>query len=227
VQELQSLGNPQVTYLIITHGHKDHFEGAERIKRLTGARVLAHYLEADDINSEFSQTLIDDTLKDGDILEIDDSKLEIIHTPGHSTGHVCLYLAEDEVVFTGDHIVGVSTVVVRDMACYLESLKKLLNYPAQKICPAHGPVMEDAQAKIKEYYEHRLAREQQIIDVLRAGGHMTPHQLMLKIYAVELDERFYEVAEQQIKAHLAKLEKEGRVACTGAGSDEVYSFSPA
>ena len=224
VQELQRLGNPSVPYLIITHGHRDHFEGAEKIKRLTGAKVLAHLQEADLINSEFSQALVDDTLKDGDILETTGAKLETIHTPGHSIGHICLYLAEDRVLFTGDHIVGISTVVVMDMIDYLESLKKLLNYPAQKICPAHGPVMEDAGAKIKEYYEHRLAREQQIIDALRVGGHMTPHQLMLKIYAVELDERFYGVAEQQIMAHLAKLEKEGQVDHTGAGTEAVHFY---
>jgi glyoxylase-like metal-dependent hydrolase (beta-lactamase superfamily II) len=223
VHELQRLGNPRVTHLIITHGHKDHFDGVEKIKRLTGAKVLAHYLETGAINGEFSQRLVDETLEDDDILEIDGSKLKTIHTPGHSNGHICLYFPDDKVLFTGDHIVGISTVVVKDMTAYLASLEKLLNYPAQKICPAHGPVMDDAQEKIKEYYDHRLAREKQIIDTLRAGGHMTSHQLMLKVYAVELDERFYWVAERQIVSHLDKLEKEGRVAHTGGGPDAVYS----
>jgi glyoxylase-like metal-dependent hydrolase (beta-lactamase superfamily II) len=222
VEELVQLGNPSISYLIITHAHRDHFEGTEKIKELTGAKVLAHEYEAKIINQQFGQTMVDAFLKDGDTIEISGLKLETVHTPGHSEGHICLFLADDKILFTGDHIVGISTVVVNDMIAYLASLKKLLPYPAERLCSAHGPAMDQAQAKIKEYYEHRLEREKQIIDCLKKAGPMTPHQLMLEIYAVELDERFYQVAEYQIRAHLVKLEKEGRLGSTGSGNIKSY-----
>lgn len=242
-RELQDLGNPRVRDLILSHSHKDHWEGAGAIQRMTGARVLAHRLDIPAIeeglkgqsadlpegSSRDSYAFeIDGALEDGDRIRVADLELEVVHTPGHSPGHICLYLKEEGILFTGDHIVGISTVTVAppngDMIDYLSSLQKLLKYPAERLFPAHGPIMEDAHGKIREYYEHRLERERQIVRVLQEGGEMTPRQLMMKIYAVELDERFYEVAEKQILGHLAKLEKEGRAA-SSSGEGEERRFS--
>lgn len=243
-RELGDLGNPQVRELILSHSHKDHWEGAGAIQETTGARVLAHRLDipaieeglqsqsenpAEGHSGDFHSFKIEGTLEDGDRIRVAGFELEVVHTPGHSPGHLCLYLKEEGILFTGDHIVGVSTVTVGppngDMIDYLNSLQKLLRYPAERLFPAHGPIMEDAHGKIREYYEHRLERERQIVRVLREGGEMTPRQLMMKIYAVELDERFYEVAEKQILGHLAKLEREARVASSsGEGEERRYSF---
>lgn len=225
--ELDALGNPRVRDFIISHSHKDHWEGAEKIKELTGARLLAHRLDAPAIDEGLESLRVEGVLEDGDLVEVNGVRLEVVHTPGHSPGHICLWLAEEALLFTGDHIVGISTVTVGpphgDMIDYLSSLRKLLRYPAQRILPAHGPVMEDARAKIQEYYDHRLEREAQIVRVLREGRKMTPKQLMMSIYAVELDERFYEVAERQILGHLGKLEKEGRVTSwPSEGEERIY-----
>jgi len=220
---LRSLGDPPISHLIITHAHRDHFEGAEKIKELTGAKILTHPQEAQRINDHFSQTLVDDYLEEGDSIELSNgTRLLILHTPGHSPGHICLYLEAEGLLFSGDHIVGISTVVVEDMVAYLSSLKKLLNYRVEGICPAHGPFMTEGQDKIKEYYEHRLERERQIIESLRRFGPLTPYQLMLKVYAAEVDQRFYQVAEMQIKAHLAKLEQEGRLASLKTEAGRAY-----
>ena len=228
-KELEALGNPRVQDLIISHSHQDHFEGSEKIKKLTEARLLAHRLDIPEINEKLGTLQVEGTLEDGDIIQAEDVRLEVVHTPGHSPGHICLHLAEEKLLFTGDHIVGISTVTVGppygDMIDYLGSLQKLLRYPAQRLLPAHGPFMEDAAAKIQEYYDHRLEREAQIVQVLEGEGAITPKQLMMKIYAVELDERFYEVAERQISGHLGKLEKEGRILShPGEGKEQTYTL---
>lgn len=243
-RELGDMGNPRVRELILSHAHKDHWEGAGAIQKMTGARIQAHRLDIPAIeegiksqsenpsegsSGDFHSFKIDGALEDGDRIRVDDFDLEVVHTPGHSPGHICLYLKEEGILFTGDHIVGISTVTVGppngDMIDYLNSLQKLLRFPAERLFPAHGPIMEDAHGKIREYHEHRLERERQIVRVLREGGEMTPRQMMMKIYAVELDERFYEVAEKQILGHLAKLEKERRVASSsGEGEERRYSL---
>ncbi|MBI2875489.1 MAG: MBL fold metallo-hydrolase [Candidatus Tectomicrobia bacterium] len=244
-RELQELGSPKVRELIISHSHHDHWEGAGAIQKMTGARILAHRLDIpaieeglkgppkdhpEGLSPDVYPFKIDGTLGDGERVQVAGCELEVIHTPGHSPGHLCLYLKEEGILFTGDHIVGISTVTVApphgDMIDYLNSLQKLLRYPAERLFPAHGPIMENAHDKIREYYAHRLERERQIVRVLQEGGEKTPRQLMMKIYAVELDERFYEVAEKQILGHLGKLEKEGRVAsCPGEGEERRYTMT--
>ena len=138
--EIEALGNPRVRDLIISHSHRDHWEGAEKIKERAGACLLAHRLEAPAIDEQLKTTRVERTLEDGDAIEVDGVRLEVVHTPGHTPGHICLYLAEEGLLFTGDHIVGISTVTVGpphgDMIDYLSSLQKLLRYPAQRLLPA-------------------------------------------------------------------------------------------
>ena len=189
---------PKLRTIFITHRHGDHAPGALPLKRATGARVVAPAGVLDET---------DVIVNDGDVID----GLRVVATPGHTSEHVC-YFTEDRDLFTGDTILGFGTTAIfppdGNMADYLRSLRKLRALEPRRIFPAHGPTRDDAVALIDEYIEHRLAREQQIVDAL-AKGAKTQGELRELIYP-DLDARLHGAAEIQIEAHLIKLRAEGR-----------------
>jgi glyoxylase-like metal-dependent hydrolase (beta-lactamase superfamily II) len=168
---------------------------------------------------------VDITVSEGDVLNVAGLALNVIHTPGHSPGHVCFYLREEKALFTGDHVVGAGTTAIGppkgDMALYIDSLRKLLKYDTELLCPGHGPVVRVPARKIQELIDHRLDREEQVLGLLRDGKE-TVEELVKEIYP-ELPERLINAAKGQAKAHLVKLENEGRVASRTEGEEEHYS----
>ena len=139
--------------------------------------------------------------------------MDFIHTPGHTLGSTCIFLREQGVLFTGDMILGSSTTVISpdhgDMADYIESMRKLLRYEARLIAPGHGPMVDDPQAKIKGLIDHRLEREEQIVALVKDGNN-TIDEMFSAIYPA-LHTGLHNTAKSQIRAHLNKLEKDGRV----------------
>ena len=123
------------------------------------------------------------TLGDRDVIEATEFRLRAIHTPGHTANHLCFYLEEERMLFSGDHIMEGSTVVIDppdgDMEAYLASLEKVRKLRLRSIAPGHGQLVpEDPNALIDEYIRHRLERERQIVDVLDRLGPATIDQLV-------------------------------------------------
>lgn len=210
LQEFKSLGDRKLTHILITHCHLDHYGGAAAIKKATGALVVAHKENAPLVNEEAGQELIDLSVEDGHTIELAGTSLQIIHTPGHSPGDICVFMPEEKVLFTGDTIVGTGTVVVDgDMVQYMESLHSLMRYDAKMICPGHGPLVEEPNKKIQEVIDHRNMREEQILAQLSTGK-KTSWEMVEVIYK-DVDKRLHRLADRNVRGHLTKLIQEGRV----------------
>ena len=201
-------GGDRIRWIVCTHTHPDHSPGVAGLKERTGAEVLA-FDARDGLE-------IDRPMADGDVIEATEFVLRAVHTPGHASNHLCFLLEQERMLFSGDHIMEGSTVVISppdgDMAAYLASLERLRTHrPRLKsIAPGHGHLIEDPAAKIDEYVTHRLAREAQIFDTLASEGTTTIEALVKEIY-VDTPEELHAMAARSVWAHLRKLAAEGRV----------------
>lgn len=199
----------RIRWVLLTHHHVDHAAGAMRLARATGAELVA-YGPPKSAKAEWAP---DRRLKDGDVIEGTEWGLEVLHTPGHASDHLCFFLEEERVLFTGDTVLSGSTTVINppdgNMAAYLISLDRLRKRRLTRLCPGHGDVIEDPKTTLVEYIEHRLARERQILDVLREGPSKVS-DIVGRLYA-EVPEALHEWAARSVHAHLLKLKADGRV----------------
>ncbi len=193
--------------ILITHGHPDHIGGAEALQKRLGVSIYAF--------SRQGVPFADEEVADGSIFPVGDDTLQALHTPGHRFDHLSFLMEKQRTLFAGDLISGITTNVIAppegDMLDYLNSLKRLQEVEISEIVPAHGPTITDAQAKISEYIQHRMLREQQVIqalEVLPPG--VTIPELVPQIY-VDVDPKLHAIAAWSVEAHLIKLEREGLV----------------
>lgn len=221
----RALGEPEVAAIVLTHRHADHIGGAGRIREATGAPIVCSLVEKDFVQSGLSGAGVDRVVYDGETLDLGGAVLEFIHTPGHTLGSLCVLYREEGALFTGDTILGTGTTSVNpeqgDMGLYVESLHKLLSYDARALYPGHGPEIHEPGAKIRELIEHRLGRERDILNLLK-GGKRTLDELFAAMY-VGLDSRLHGAARNQVRSHLMKLEREGKVAPL-QGGDGGYAL---
>ncbi|HJR18703.1 MAG TPA: MBL fold metallo-hydrolase [Actinomycetota bacterium] len=192
-----------VETILITHKHIDHAEVAERCAALFDSPIASNGRPGDSHIGEGDRI--------GDLLAV--------ATPGHSSDHLCFVLERDKTLFSGDHILGRGTTVVAhpdgDMGAYMASLERLRDLDLQRIFPGHGPVVTEPQAVIEEYIEHRLMRERQVVDGLEAAAEpVTPEELVARIY-YDVDPVLHPIAAMSVRAHLAKLAREGRAVQDG------------
>jgi len=220
---IQEMGNPPIKAIIITHRHPDHTGGAPAIRQATGGPIVTAPAEKEAIEANMEGARVDRVVQDGETLALGDMTLEFIHAPGHTLGSLGVFIREKKALFTGDNVIGVGTSVIfpgeGDISLYLETMEKFLRYAPETIYPGHGPVVNDPRAKLRELINHRKEREQQILALLQEGPRMV-EQLLRAIYD-ELDERIQNLARGQIRSHLDKLEKEGRVTATGGDSYQL------
>jgi len=222
-QYLSERGWSRPSRVILTHRHRDHLGGVEQLRGRYRGLAVAKMIHRD---TELPESIAD--LRDGQVVEGDGVTLTAVHTPGHASDHLCYYLREEKAVFTGDVILGGSTTVIPaedgDLGDYLASLRRLQGLDLERIYPAHGPVIENAQAKIREYIDHRLERERQILAAL-SDGLDTIAAMVARIYA-EVPKSLHPVAAQSVESHLKKLVKDGRVAGAGApGAPSRWTLS--
>ncbi|HXQ59078.1 MAG TPA: MBL fold metallo-hydrolase [Acidimicrobiales bacterium] len=208
VDALAELGQGRIRWIVVTHTHPDHSPATPALAALTGAEVIGF-----DARDGF---VPDRSVTDGFRLGTDGVTLRAVHTPGHATNHLCWLLEEERLLFSGDHVMGGSTVVIRppdgDMAQYLESLRRLrrLDPALRSIAPGHGSLMSDPAAAMDDVIAHRRLREEVVVEALAARDRATVDELVPAVY-VDVDEDRYHIARFSLWAHLRKLAAEGRV----------------
>jgi glyoxylase-like metal-dependent hydrolase (beta-lactamase superfamily II) len=249
----RALGGETVTHILVTHTHVDHSPAAAPFKTLTGARTFGygphgsgetrHQHDGDLAAGPFEEGADrafapDVTMREGDVVEGPGWHLAAMETPGHTSNHLAFYLAEEDAVFTGDHIMGWSTTAIGppdgDMALYRRSLRRFLpesdsermlseQNVAEKstriagakggafsvFWPTHGPPVRDTVALVKAYLAHRDEREALILRALARGADTVP-EIVRRVY-LGLDPRLVGAAGRSTLAHLIELEDRGIV----------------
>ncbi len=216
---LAAVAGETVTHLLVTHTHADHSPAAAAVKELTGATTYGFGPHPPDARSESEEHgdvafVPDVEVRHGDVIEGPGFEFECLHTPGHISNHICYAERRRGILFPGDHVMGWSTSVISPpdgrIADYLDGLRLLLARGEAPFFPTHGPPITDPAPHVQALLDHRLEREQQVVDLL-SDGRRTVAELVAVMYA-DVRAELHEPAARSVGAHLVKLVDEGRVA---------------
>jgi glyoxylase-like metal-dependent hydrolase (beta-lactamase superfamily II)/8-oxo-dGTP pyrophosphatase MutT (NUDIX family) len=214
-----ALASRPVRGVVLTHHHPDHIGAAVVCAQRYGVPILAHPLTAKALHGRIE---VQQLLNDGDCLDLGVAAdgngrwhIQAIHTPGHAPGHLCFWEPRYRLLFVGDMISMLSSVLIPpppegDLAVYLDSLRRLQTYPARLLLPAHGSPSARPAFVLEQALVHRREREEQLLQVLSAGPR-TVAELAVELYR-GLSPELMRFAEMQIRAGLHKLQREGRAA---------------
>jgi glyoxylase-like metal-dependent hydrolase (beta-lactamase superfamily II)/8-oxo-dGTP pyrophosphatase MutT (NUDIX family) len=211
VQALLAAAPGRITRVLVTHTHKDHSPAAAAIVAASGAPTLGQVAA----HPEWQDTQFVPTqaLQGGERIVLGEGvTLRAIHTPGHASNHLCFLLEEEKLLFTGDHLMQGSTVVINppdgDMAVYLASLNKLLDEDLDWLAPGHGFLIDEPHAVIRKTVAHRLGREAKVLAALQAVA-QSEDALLATVYA-DTPAHLHAVALRSVRAHLLKLRDDGK-----------------
>ena len=216
IENIAKACGDDIKQILVTHTHPDHSPGAKLLHQRTAAPVMGMYaLHKQTQDKTFKANKV---LEDGyEIREIEYT-LKAIHTPGHASNHLCYLLEEEKMIFTGDHIMEGSTVVIGppdgNMKQYIESLEKLKQFDISMIAPGHGNLMKDPKSVVDWIVSHRMFREKKVVDALTEFSKANLDQLVEKVYD-DVDERLHGIARASLLAHLNKLIEEDKAVSKG------------
>ena len=234
---LAAVEGETVTHILITHHHSDHSPLAGPLKAATGATIYGCAVKGHEVEDTGEVKMEaghdhdfapDVSLCAGGSVSGPGWTMEAIHTPGHTSNHLCYALAEENACFTGDHIMGWSTTVITppdgDMTDYLESLAKIRARNFQTLWPTHGPPILAVTPFIDAYAAHRRERIDQILLAL-ANGPATIRELVPNLYR-DVDARLHPAAARSMLAAIIHMERGGEIEAGGPpGPDTVYRLA--
>jgi glyoxylase-like metal-dependent hydrolase (beta-lactamase superfamily II)/8-oxo-dGTP pyrophosphatase MutT (NUDIX family) len=200
-----------IRWIFATHTHRDHSPAVKLLQEKTGAAVYGQLPAHPEWQDDSFKP--DQILHGGERFNLPgNTTLRAIHTPGHASNHVCYLLEQEKMLFTGDHVMQASTVVINppdgDMSAYLASLRMLLSEDIEWLAPGHGFLMAEPHRAIEWIIQHRLKREAKVVAVLKTSGPATAKELLTQVYD-DVPERMHVVALRSLTAHLLKLAADG------------------
>jgi glyoxylase-like metal-dependent hydrolase (beta-lactamase superfamily II) len=216
---IRILSDEKIVAILCTHTHRDHSPAAAPLSAATGAPVMGCaplFIDDDgpraDASFDTSYAPVR-VLADGEAIAGPGWTLRALHTPGHTSNHLCFALEEEQALFSGDHVMGWSTTVVSppdgDMADYMRSLALLLEREDTVFYPAHGKPVTNPKRLVRGMMGHRRQREGQIMRLLERGVGAIP-DMVADMY-VGLDPRLHGAAGRSVLAHLIDLQNQRRV----------------
>jgi len=229
---LAGLSGERITHILVTHTHRDHSPAAAAVKAATGAPTYGFGPHAGGRRGEAGveeggdwDFAPDITIKDGDEITGPGWRFEAVHTPGHTSNHLCFALPDSGILFSGDHVMGWSTSVIAppdgDMAAYMDSLDKLLQRRDAVYWPTHGPAITEPKEHVRAFIAHRRERESGIVECLAAGVGQV--DAMVEWLYVGLNPNLRRAAGRSVLAHLIDLIGRGIVISdNGGGVDATY-----
>ncbi|MDB5823035.1 MAG: fold metallo-hydrolase [Herminiimonas sp.] len=216
IERLLEAGAGKIRWILTTHTHKDHSPAAALLREKTGAEVLG--MPAPRFDNQDVAFQPDRVPLDGEVLRIAGVSLRVIHTPGHASNHLCYLLEDEKMLFTGDHIMQGSTVVINppdgDMAVYLESLRALKSLDVEVLAPGHGFLMEQPHQVVDRLLAHRAKREAKVKEALVKADARSLEQLVQTVYD-DVPVQRHAMARRSLLAHLLKLKAEGHAVQSG------------
>ena len=202
----------RIRWILVTHTHMDHSPAAALLKARTGAELIG--MPPPPFERQDRSFRPDRTPAHGERLELAGCVLRVIHAPGHASNQLCYLFEEEKLLFTGDHVMQGSTVVIDppdgDMRAYLASLRELQGEDISWFAPGHGFLMDKPQDVLERLLIHRLAREHKVVEAVREAGAATLDALLPSVYD-DVVPRLYPMASRSLLAHLIKLRAEGRL----------------
>ncbi len=212
VEAVLAAAGARLRWILVTHTHTDHSPAAALLKARTGAELMG--MPPPPFERQDQSFRPDRVLADGERIDLAGCMLRVIHAPGHASNQLCYLLEEERLLFTGDHVMQGSTVVINppdgDMRVYLDSLRRLQREDLAWFAPGHGFLTDKPQEALERLLIHRLTRENKVLNALRAAGEAALEQLLPAVYD-DVSARLYPVASRSLLAHLIKLKDEGRL----------------
>jgi glyoxylase-like metal-dependent hydrolase (beta-lactamase superfamily II)/8-oxo-dGTP pyrophosphatase MutT (NUDIX family) len=212
LQALLAAAPGPIERILVTHTHVDHSPGAAALAAATGAPVLGRRaLHGVGQDASFAP---DGELVGGERFELGGgTTLQAVHTPGHASNHLCYLLPEEKMLFTGDHVMQGSTVVINppdgDMTAYFKALEGLFALDLDWFAPGHGFLVTKPHDVVRALLAHRLAREDKVVVALSVHAPATVDALVPMVYA-DTPPALHALARRSLLAHLLKLQGEGR-----------------
>jgi ribonuclease/clavin/mitogillin len=186
----------------------------EAMRAALGVPVLAHRLTAQRLAAKGIR--VDELLDDNQRVVLNGNpplRVRVLHTPGHTRGHLAFLDEERGTLISGDLLSGMGTVVIDppegDMDEYLESLARLRDMELRTLLPGHGPAMLEPSVRLAATLNHRLKREAKVLAAWQSG--VRDRAAMVDLVYDDTPDAVPVLAERQIAAHLDRLERMGVV----------------
>ena len=229
---ITELGDEKITHILVTHNHKDHSPCARPLASSSGAKIYAfdvgnQLYSTEEVEEGLDKDFFPDViLKNNDEIRSNNWTIDVVHTPGHLSNHICFGLREEKALFTGDHVMGWSTTLISppdgSMQDYYNSLNMMMTRDDKIYYPTHGLPIENPLSFIKNTLEHRLSRDQEIMHALE-GQRYSIKDLVGIVYP-DLSKNLHDAARRTILAHLIRLVALGELESDGQPSESSIYY---